>query len=90
MFKNERIRIFDRSMIFLKSSKLFTPAVPPSQHVVTRRQAMMIFDDSLSHLQDLVPGYFSRRENLMALASVIAGEAGNEGACGGTGGADSF
>ena len=29
-------------------------------------------DEALSHLRDLVPGYLSRREDLMALASIIA------------------
>ena len=35
IFRKERIRIFERSIIFLKSAKLSAPAVPPSQHVVT-------------------------------------------------------
>ncbi len=29
-------------------------------------------DEALGHLRDLVPGYLSRREDLMALTSVIA------------------
>jgi hypothetical protein len=29
-------------------------------------------DEAISHLRDLVPGYLSRREDLMALASAIA------------------
>jgi hypothetical protein len=29
-------------------------------------------DEALGHLRDLVPGYLSRRDDLMALASVIA------------------
>ena len=32
----------------------------------------MDIDEAISHLQDLVPGYLSRREDLMALASAIA------------------
>jgi putative DNA methylase len=37
-------------------------------------QCEVDIDEAISHLRDLVPGYLSRRDDLMALASAIAGK----------------
>ena len=40
--------------------------------VLNELQREVDIDEAISHLRDLVPGYLSRREDLMALASAIA------------------